>query len=148
MQENDEFKNWLQENLEDEMNAIHFSPKARAQVTTKIKTEITAKVTAKVTEGTAANDACSLPKSSFSNAVRKHAWRQRSIAFPWTVCAASILLLLIVTGYYVKTLFFVTPHDIARFNEDRQIILPGDNTPFGAMQMANLQLPDQGVTKK
>lgn len=132
MQEKDRFKDLLQGNLEEEMRAVHFSPEARAEVKAKL---IASAKTANTT-------------GSSQHSERNASWWDQRIALPRVAFAACIALLLLITGIYTRTFFCVTPQEIADYQADRQIILPRDNTPFGALQMAVVQLPNKGVDGK
>ena len=135
MNERDQFKEWMQENLKEEMHNIRFSPEARSQVKEKIA-ENNGKNTNK--------DANIQVHPNWRN----NSWLNKKLALPWTAIAACFLCLFIVTGLYTRTLFYVTPQEIASYQSEKQIIIPRANTPFGAIQMASLELPDKGVSAK
>jgi hypothetical protein len=133
MQE-DKFKDWLQDNLEEELRTVRFSPEAKARVQAQVSVQAPAAV----------NPAVQAPAGSFPTAGKNLSWWNKRISLPWTVLAAGIILLLALTGFYAGSLFYVTPREIAAYKADQEIVLPTGNTPFGAMQMATLHLPDKG----
>lgn len=123
----DGFKEWLHNQLEEEMSTLHFSQEAKSKVRAKL-----------------------IEQEQTEKAVRQqeHTWWNKIIVLPRVSLAAGVILLLVLAGTYARTLFWVTPQEIANFKADRQIILPSDNTPFAALQMAVLQLPEEGSKRK
>jgi len=133
MWKEDEFKDWLRNNLEEELETIRFSAEAKAQLK------------ARAAAHTQAAD--NLPADAHV-AGKNLSWWNRRIALPRAALAAGIIFLLILTGFYAGALFYVTPGEIAAYKADREIVLPRGNTPFGAIQTAVLQgtvQPGKGV---
>ncbi|UWG96409.1 hypothetical protein LPY66_16130 [Dehalobacter sp. DCM] len=147
MQEQDQLKNWLKDNLEEELRAVHFSTEARAKVK---KTVITGKGIKSINEVNAIDGRV---KPNAAEIVglsdRDISWWEHRIALPRGIFAACVIILLLITGVYTTTFFYVAPQEIAQFQADRpQVIVPSDNTPFGALQMAVLHMPDNGGNQK
>lgn len=106
---NDNFKDWLKRNLEEETEEIYFSERARDKVRRSINTQS-------------------------KKSVHSGSWWTRKVSLPLTVVAFSLAALVILTGIYTRTFFYVSPQEIARFETQPQIILNNDYTPFGALQ--------------
>ncbi|NLI91475.1 MAG: hypothetical protein GX434_04505 [Peptococcaceae bacterium] len=57
MRERDKFKDWLRDNLEEEMGAIHFSPEAKAAVKAKVAANANASIKADTADDVTVNAA-------------------------------------------------------------------------------------------
>lgn len=122
MEKNDEFKDWIKQNLQEETETIFFSEQARKKVSKAINKEN--------------KDALSLRK-----------WWNRRISLPLVAVSFCLAGMLFLTALYTTTFFHVSPQEIARFETQPKIILHNGDIPFGALQhqfIASLEI-DKGV---
>lgn len=106
--EQETFKKHLKKGLETELSSIHFSSAARETVKKKIaEIELSPHPVGRI---------------------------KRSVAFPLSVAVFCLILFLGVAAVYLKTFFYATPGEIARFEQRQELFLVHDgNAPFGAM---------------
>jgi hypothetical protein len=106
MEENDRFKDWVQKRLNEEMNEVCFSEEARDKVRNRIKEQ----------------------------AIPKENWWNKQIAVSSRVVSFSVLFLIMLTVLYTRTFFYVTPQQVAKFENREKIVLHDGGVPFGAVQ--------------
>ncbi|KUO62546.1 MAG: hypothetical protein APF84_02000 [Gracilibacter sp. BRH_c7a] len=124
MKKNEDFKDWLRENLQEETKEIYFSEEARNKVRE------------------------SMHMSSKPVTASPRWWNKR-VSLPRAVVSFCLAGLLLLTAVYTRTFFYVSPQEIARLEAQPIIFLHNGNIPFGALQhqvTASLE-KDKGVGK-
>ena len=109
MKKNEDFKDWLRQNLEEETKEICFSEEARNKVRESIRL-------------------------SSKNSKSSQEWWNKMVSLPRAVVSFCLVGLLLLTAIYTRTLFYVSPQEIAKLETPPSIILHNGDIPFGALQ--------------
>jgi len=133
MTENDRFENRLTTSLEERTKDIYFSAEARENVRKRIQLE-TDSSSKGFTE-------------KIQQPVLSIGWWNRPIALSLPVLSMCLVLLFITAFFYVQSLFYVSPQEIAQIEGRQTITVRDGQVPFGAVQyqMAASPIKAKGV---
>lgn len=123
MKKNEDFKDWIGQNLREETREVYFSEEARNKVRESINLS-----------------------SKYSKASQR--WWNKRVHLPRAVVAFCLVGLFLLTAMYTRTFFYVSPQEIARLETRPSIILNTGDIPFGALQhQVSLLGKDKGVDR-
>lgn len=109
MKKNEDFKDWIGQNLQEETKEVYFSEEARNRVRESIRL-------------------------SSKHSKSSQRWWNKRLSLPRAVVSFCLVGLLLLTTIYTRTFFYVSPQEIARLETQPSIILNNGDIPFGALQ--------------
>ncbi|HHV65352.1 MAG TPA: hypothetical protein GXX46_09805 [Peptococcaceae bacterium] len=159
MKREEEFKNWLQRSLQEETKDIYFTAQAKEEVRLRIleRQKQSGKNTIRCSPAEE-KSAELLQEDGYSFASRGSilrgtkqmgtpqtrrrqpknggllGWWQQEFTLSLKAVAIYLVILILFGAFYTRTFFYVSPRQIAKFEQREQIILHDERVPFGARQ--------------
>lgn len=128
MKREEEFKKWLQRGLQEETKDIYFTAQAKEEVRRRILEQ--QKQSGKVTA------LCSPAERKSAELLqnRQQSWWRQEFTFSLKAVSLCLAFLILLGTFYTRTFFYVSPQQLAKFEQREKIILYDEGVPFGAMQ--------------
>ncbi len=115
MEDKDFFKDLIKNCLEEEIRNIHFTDDAKDRVKSRI------------------NEKRMSSRLTTLNSPAAHRWI-KPVYIPLKAVSLCLVVFVLLTTLYSRAFFYVSPQELARFENRQKIIVHDGGVPFGAVQ--------------